>query len=95
MNPEERGKVAGNAQRLPGEQTCRTDLPAGAEQADCNEPARGSAPPRGRKGALLPTDEDAQRGDARDARSDRNAKQDLESAHLPRPELDRGEDETA
>jgi hypothetical protein len=90
LNPEERGKAAGNAQRLPGEQTCRTDLPPDAQQEDCNEPGRGTAPPRGKKGGLLPVDEDAQRGDARDARSERNAKQDLESAHVPRPELGHG-----
>jgi hypothetical protein len=86
LEPEERGVAAGNAQRLPGEQTCREDLPAG-EQETCNEPARGSANPRGVTGALLPVDEDAQRGDVRDARSERNAQQDIESAHLPRPEL--------
>ncbi len=93
LTPEERGRAAGNAQRLPGEQTCRDDLPPGEEQESCNEPTRGTASPGDAgqaggdpAGARGPVDEDAQRGGAR---SRRNAEQDVEAAHLPRPEVER------
>jgi hypothetical protein len=80
LTPEERGHVAGNAQRLPGEQTCRDDRPPGQEQESCNEPARGTASPTDARaavgdpaGARGPVDEDAQR---LGARSRRNAEHD-------------------
>jgi len=52
---------AGNYQRDPAEQTCREDMDPELQE-DCNEPARGSLPPRGKPPRLRLDKDDAVRG---------------------------------